>query len=168
MFNTEGIYSPDGRSLTSVSGYYYIKRLVGLPGDTLKIVDNQLLIRPAGATEFKPIQEIAPVFKKLYSGQGGYQGHTNSPGEGGGGYLLRRAEDEFTVPADSYFMLGDNTRFSADSRLWGVVPRRNIVGRALVVFWPFSRRWGVVDRAEPLPVPTGEAVRGTYPSMYLQ
>ncbi len=168
VFNTEGIRSPDGRSLTAVSGYYYIKRLVGLPGDTLKIVGNQLLVRPAGAAEFKPIQELAPVFRKLYSGQGGYQGHTNTPGEGGGGYLLSRPEDEFTVPADSYFMLGDNTRFSADSRLWGVVPRRNIVGRALVVFWPFSRRWGWVDRAEPLPVPTGEAVRGTYPAMYLQ
>ncbi len=168
VFNTEGIYASDGRSLTEVSGYYYVKRLVGLPGDTLKIVGSQLFVRPAGSADFIPIQALSPVFEKLYSGRGGYQGHSSATGGSAHGYLLQRPEDEFTVPDDSYFMLGDNTRFSADSRFWGVVPRRNIVGRALLVFWPLSRRWGRVDRVPPLPVPTGKDIRGTYPSMALQ
>ena len=48
-------------------------------------------------------------------------------------------------------MLGDNTENSLDSRFWGFVPRRNLVGTALFVWWPFSRRFGLVDRVEPLP-----------------
>ena len=168
VFNTEGIVSGDGHRLMEQSGYYYVKRLVGLPGDTLRIADRQLWVRPAGETQFRRIQELAPVFRKLYSGKGGYQGHANSPGEGNFSYFLQTPEAEFTVPPDRYFMLGDNTKFSSDSRIWGTVPRRNIVGRPLVVFWPFSRRWGMVDRSEPVDVPTGESVRGTFPSMYLQ
>jgi signal peptidase I len=51
-------------------------------------------------------------------------------------------------------MLGDNSKFSEDSRYWGFVPRRNIVGKALFVFWPISRRWGFTDTTPPLQVPT--------------
>jgi signal peptidase I len=51
-------------------------------------------------------------------------------------------------------MLGDNSESSSDGRYFGPVPRENIVGRACFVWWPFSRRWGLVDRAEPLSEPT--------------
>lgn len=168
VFNTENIVSGDGRKLMDVSGYYYIKRLAGLPGDTLRIEDHRLYVRPRGEKTFRPITEFSPAFAKLYSGKGGYQGHANTPGDNGSGWLLASPNDEFTVPDDHYFMLGDNTKFSADSRLFGTVPRRNIVGRALLVFWPLSRRWGLADRADAYDVPTGESVRGTFPSMYLQ
>ena len=174
VFNTENIVAGDGTPLMKISGFYYIKRLAGLPGDTLRITDGQLWVRPAGESEFRKIQEIAPAFAKVYSGKGGYQGHTNTPGEGnsvaegGYGYYLNHPQAEFVVPQDHYFMLGDNTKFSSDSRIWGTVPRRNIVGKACVVFWPFSRRWGLIDRNDPVDVPTGDAVRGTFPSMYLQ
>jgi len=168
VFNTEKIVAPDGARLLDQSGYYYIKRLAGLPGDTLKIVNGQLYVRPAGEREFRKIQDLAPVFGKIYSMKGGYQGHANSPGDTPCGYYLQTAEDEFTVPADHYFMLGDNTKFSSDSRIWGTVPRRNIVGKAFFVFWPFSRRWGMADRCGAYHVPTGQSVRGTFPSMYLQ
>ncbi len=163
VFNTENILYKN-EPLMRTSGYYYIKRLVGLPGDTLRIADRQLWVRPAGAAEFSRIQELDARFKKLYSAKGGYQGHDALPG----GDYLATPESEFTVPPDSYFMLGDNARFSLDSRAWGVVPRKSIVGRALTVFWPFSRRWGMADRTPPLDVPTGEPNRWTYPSMYLQ
>ncbi len=43
------------------------------------------------------------------------------------------------IPEDSYFMLGDNSAFSADSRVWGCVPRENLIGRAFLIFHPFSR-----------------------------
>ncbi len=168
VFCTENISSPDGTKLMDQSGYYYIKRLAGLPGDTLKIAGGQLFVKPAGNREFHRIQDLAPVFEKVYSMQGGYQGHTNSPGDEPCGYYLRTEQEEFTVPPDEYFMLGDNTKFSSDSRIWGTVPRRNIVGKAFFVFWPFSRRWGLADSREAYPVPTGKSVRGTFPSMYLQ
>lgn len=168
VFTTDGIVAPDGSKLLDQSGFYYIKRLAGLPGDTLKIADGQLFVKPRGADRFRKIQELAPVFEKIYSFKGGYQGHTNSPGDTPCGYYLRTAEEEFTVPENEYFMLGDNTKFSSDSRIWGTVPRRNIVGKAFFVFWPLSRRWGLADRCGAYDVPTGESVRGTFPSMYLQ
>ncbi|MDD5699135.1 MAG: signal peptidase I [Victivallaceae bacterium] len=146
VFNTENIYY-NGRALAK-NGYYYIKRLAGLPGDTLKIVHRTLYIRPRGETRFKPVTDFSPKFRKLYSNQGGYHGHLNLPHE------HDLSGDGFTVPDDSYFMLGDNSRTSLDSRYWGTVPRRNIVGKALFVFWPFSRRWGLTDRLPPLPVTT--------------
>jgi signal peptidase I len=65
-------------------------------------------------------------------------------------------------------MLGDNSRFSKDSRFFGAVPRRNIMGRAFLVFWPFSRRFGVVDSKEALDIPTGEAGVATFPVMSKQ
>lgn len=168
VFTTENIVAPDGSKLMDQSGFYYIKRLAGLPGDTLKIVNGQLYVKPAGAKEFQKIQELAPVFEKVYSGKGGYQGHTNSPGDMPCGYYLRTGEEEFLVPENEYFMLGDNTKYSSDSRIWGTVPRRNIVGKAFFVFWPLSRRWGLADTQGAYDVPTGKSVRGTFPSMYLQ
>ncbi|MBR7145964.1 MAG: signal peptidase I [Lentisphaeria bacterium] len=165
VFATENIIGPGGEK-PSDSGDYYIKRLVGLPLDTLKIENDVLYVKPAGAEKFVPVYELAPNIKKLYSGKGGYQGHSNSiPGYSN---FLRHSGEEYTVPADHYFMLGDNTRFSADSRVWGPVPRRNLIGRPAIIFWPFSRRWGTVDRLEPLDVPTGQPGVRTFSSMNLQ
>ena len=44
-----------------------------------------------------------------------------------------------------FFALGDNTSNSLDGRNWGFIPRKNMIGRGLNVFWPISRRWGLVD-----------------------
>ena len=165
VFATENITGPGGER-PGDSGDYYIKRLVGLPLDTLKIVDQTLLIKPHGSDKFVPVYELSPNMKKIYSQRGGYQGHSSAiPGLT---HFLRNNEEEYTVPADHYFMLGDNTRFSADSRVWGPVPRRNLIGRPAIIFWPFSRRWGCVDRCEPLDVPTGQPGIRTFKSMYLQ
>lgn len=133
VFTTEGIKSPT----QPLGGYYYIKRLAGLPGDTLKIVDRVLYIKPKGATEFKPATAFSDKFKRLYSMEGGYQGHIASELLGPG--------LELVVPENMFFALGDNTSNSLDGRNWGFIPRKNMIGRALNIFWPLSRRWGLVD-----------------------
>ncbi len=133
VFTTENIHSPT----QPLGGYYYIKRLVGLPGDTLKIVDNILYIKPEGETEFKPATAFSDKFRRLYSFEGGYQGHIASE--------LLAPGLELKVPKDKFFALGDNTSNSLDGRNWGFIPRKNIIGRGLNVFWPISRRWGFVD-----------------------
>ena len=153
VFNTEGLYSSQGLPL---SGYYYIKRLAGLPGDTLKIETDHLYIRPKGETEFRPAEDFNPAFAKVYSGQGGYQGHRPM------GRLEKGVE--LTLPDDCCFALGDNTANSLDSRDWGPLPVKNIIGRALFVFWPISRRLGTVDRQDPLPVPTIYPQTSTQPT----
>lgn len=157
VFNTENIYHDD--KALAKNGYYYIKRLVGLPGDTLKILNKTIYIRPEGESEFKILTDFSPKFEKIYSNKGGYHGHWNVA------YGNDMSDNGFKVPPDSYFMMGDNSRNSLDSRYWGTVPRKNIVGKALFIFWPISRRWGLTDRAEPIDITTD---LGSLKSMHLQ
>ncbi|NOY83179.1 MAG: signal peptidase I [Kiritimatiellaeota bacterium] len=148
VFLTDGIRDTDG---TSLEGRYYIKRLVGLPGDELRIRDHRLYLRKPGEDRFALVDaSIRPGFERMYTFKGGYRGYSHFPGS----TYLKTNNDTFKVPEDSYFMLGDNSENSKDSRFWGTVPRRNLVGRAFLVWWPFTRRWGLVDRAAPLPFPT--------------
>ena len=160
VFNTEGIMN--GGNRLSDRGYYYIKRLIGLPGDTLKIINRTVWVMPRGEKEFKPIADFNPIFKKIYSMTGGYHGHLSIDQA----LYLNVDGLTFTVPEDNYFTMGDNSANSSDSRYWGVVPRRNIVGKGFFVFWPFTRRWGMVDRAAPLPVAT-DPYAG-FPAMNMQ
>ncbi|MBQ9803702.1 MAG: signal peptidase I [Lentisphaeria bacterium] len=170
VFNTENL-SVDNIALSDAGGYYYIKRVAALPGDTVKIEKNQLWVRPRGKREFRRIQDIEPRFRKIYSHRGGYHGHLScnemETGAQAGMRDFSRGK-EFTVPEDEYLMLGDNSRFSMDSRYFGTVPRRNLIGRAWIVFYPFSRRVGTVDRQMPLDEPTGTPGVATFPVMSKQ
>ncbi len=93
---------------------FYVKRVIGLPGDTVKIVGSKITIinkaHPDGFTLDEPFIE-----------------HPSSD------------DQTFTVPADKYFVMGDNRSASFDSRSWGPLPKDNISGRALVRLLPFSR-----------------------------
>jgi signal peptidase I len=117
---------------------HYIKRLVGLPGERVSIAPPALLINGEPVMEPEGIARI--VRQEL--GNGGYQlidrrtdSMPRSPG-------LRTPLDIVALKADEYFALGDNTRNSRDGRYWGPVPRANLVGPAVFVYWPVSRRWG--------------------------
>lgn len=163
VFTTENLFDTDGTPLEASSGHYYIKRLLALPGDTVKLIGNQLYIRPRGGEKFVKAQNFSPRLAKVYSGKGGYQGHLS-----GMGMDVFSNGGEYKVPEGHYFMLGDNSLFSKDSRFFGCVPRRNLVGRAFITFWPFSRRWGLIDNKEPVDAPTGKPSFSTYPVMYKQ
>lgn len=79
-----------------------------------------------------------PFFAKMAACDNGYSGYivpTFMPGATG----LTNASQELTIPADCYFLLGDNSRNSYDSRYWGCVPRKNIRGKAVAVYWPPER-----------------------------
>ena len=149
VFNTENLFVQN-EELGKSSGYYYIKRLAALPGDTVKLVNNQLWIKPSGSKEFVKIQDISDKFKKIYSLKGGYHGHLS-----GMGFEEFAFGKEYTIPVDHYLMLGDNSNFSMDSRYFGTVPRRNLIGRAWFVFYPFTRRLGLVDSKAPVDEETG-------------
>jgi len=145
VFVTDGLLNPGGQPF---GGRYYIKRLVGLPNDELLIKEHKLYVKAPGESEFRLLdKEDDPGFARIHSCHGGYHGYAHAPGA----KYLRSNDDSFKVPPGQYFMLGDNSENSLDSRYWGTVPRENLVGTALLVWWPFSRRWGSVDRVEPLP-----------------
>lgn len=132
VFTTKGI-SRIERSFTTEGSQYYIKRLAGMPGDKLRIDPPRLLINGEDALE--------SGFRRVISERDGYRGYSSGAPTF---QYLTSPEISFTVPEKSYFALGDNSYFSLDSRDWGTAPERNLVGRGLWVYWPFSRHWGLI------------------------
>lgn len=118
-------------------GKRLIKRIVGLPGDTVEIRRNVLLINgaPAGYTELPDAVKHELDAPERY-GHGFAEeliGSHTHPVMSTPTLPARRDFGPVVVPADGYFMLGDNRDNSADSRYIGFVPRRNILGRATSV-----------------------------------
>jgi signal peptidase I len=88
----------------------YIKRVIAIPGDTVKIDDGTVIVNG----KMLPEPYVAPDYRDQ----------------------IPMAER--TVPADQYFVLGDHRSSSNDSRSWGLVPRQNIYGKAVFVYWPLE------------------------------
>jgi signal peptidase I len=131
VFKTTGIKAipmPPG-----IESQHYIKRLAGEPLDELRIDAPNLYINGKLAD--------LPVFQRVMSAKNGYNGYTNMPGQA---EFLTTPSDVFLVPSKSYFALGDNSRNSQDSRFFGPVPEKNVAGRGFFVYWPFSKRWGLI------------------------
>jgi len=111
---------------------HYIKRLAGLPGDLLDVQSPKLFINGKEAEE--------QGFKNVMQGTrdkpvNGYRGYGFA--ENVGGYI-----NKINLQPDDYFAMGDNSYNSSDSRVWGTVPERNIVGTALFCYWPLTKHWG--------------------------
>ncbi len=124
VFKTTGIIHPDIRQ-----NEHYVKRMVGMPGETLQIVHPSIYINgsPLEAQgRLAEIQNQAP----------GYVGYVPI-----GDYLIAKG-GVVKLESDEYFACGDNQRNSLDSRYWGPVKRQNLVGPAAFIYWPFSKRWG--------------------------
>ena len=102
VFLTDGVRNKFGEPL---NGRYYIKRLVGMPGDELKIgADGKLYVREAGAADFRVIDgSVNPGFEHLYSRRGGYTGYVSSTHYSC--QYLRTPEETFQVPANNFFMM---------------------------------------------------------------
>ena len=95
----------------------FIKRLVAFEGESVEIKDGKILI--GGKTLSKP-----DVFTRFY-----YYNHEKYGGP----------NEKIVVPKDAYYVLGDNSANSTDSRFWGFVPKKNMVGKAFVRWWPPKR-----------------------------
>lgn len=100
----------------------YVKRLVGLPGDTLRLVNSNLFVN---GTELSLSNAAGKI-------------HYVQPPSSMARFLIADSQT-VTVPAGHYFVLGDNSANSADSRYLGFVPVQNVLGRAALMFWPAGR-----------------------------
>jgi signal peptidase I len=109
---------------------FYIKRLAGLPGDSLRIDPPFLYLNGKKAEAYG--------FKRVMAAKAPYRGYAL------GRDYLSQPNQTFTVPRNGYFALGDNSLNSFDSRYWGTVPLENLVGRGLLVYWPFHPHWGLI------------------------
>jgi len=94
----------------------FIKRLVAFPGEVVELKNGTIYINA------KPL--LDPEFSSRYY---------YNRGE------FAKEEEKITVPKDSFFVLGDNSASSQESRYWGFVPHKNILGKALLIDWPTQR-----------------------------
>lgn len=93
----------------------YIKRIIGLPGDVVRVAGGVVYVNDL------PLRETYEAAPPNYQGV-------------------------WVVPENSVFVLGDNRNNSSDSHLWGMVPVENIIGKAVVVYWPLTH-WKTLDPA---------------------
>lgn len=136
VFRTTGIHRIEETLDPRMGSQYYIKRLAGLPGDKLQIDPPDLFVNGELAKE--------PGLQRVMKAEDGYRGYSNGPASGQRFSYLNAPDVPFRVPEESYFALGDNSYYSFDSRGWGIVPERNLVGHGLFVYWPFTAHWGLI------------------------
>ena len=146
VFSTAGIKAiptPEG-----VDSQHYIKRLTALPGDRLQLMPTDERTTNASGN-YLPVATLKINgeraselgMSKVMGRENGYKGYTSMTG--GWGHFIK-ADEEIKLDAKEYMAMGDNSPDSSDSRYWGPVPERNLVGPALFVYWPFLPHFGLI------------------------
>ncbi|HEX5887448.1 MAG TPA: signal peptidase I [Pyrinomonadaceae bacterium] len=136
----------------------YVKRVIGLPGDRIRIEGKDVIVNGEILPEHRIVVEErgdkAPLY--LLSPQAErkpeekydvyHKPYFDSDGRERNAF---EGKDELVVPATSYFVMGDNRDNSEDSRYWGFVPRDLVIGRAMFVYWSYDESaeptgWGIL------------------------
>lgn len=114
----------------------FVKRVIGVPGDRIRIVNKEVFLNG------RRMDEPYKVHKTSYidSYRDNFPSEPNTRIDRRAEWMLERHVQggEVVVPPDAYFVLGDNRDSSLDSRYWGFVPRENIVGKPLLVYWSYD------------------------------
>lgn len=138
VFRTRDIPGIEGGH-DNIVDKYYIKRIGGVGGETLEIKDHSLLV------DGHPRDEVEAYGRNARQ-EGEYSGYVypsenalNPP------KLLTGPGVKTTVPEGSFVALGDNSANSLDSRYWGYVPEKSVIGKAIFIYYPFTKRWGLAE-----------------------
>jgi len=122
-------------------GEHFVKRVIGLPGDHIRIFHRQVFVNgiplnepyvrhdPAYAEQLHPGDDFPPA-------DGEYLPTSTSAWDAEMAGVVQKGE--LIVPPDKYFMMGDNREQSWDSRFWGFVSRSMIIGRPVLIYWSFE------------------------------
>ena len=114
----------------------YVKRAIGVPGDHIKLVNKQLWLNGHLVNEPYAIHSSGMID----SYRDNFPGPPNTPIQQPAIDMLENhvVNGELVVPPGSIFAMGDNRDDSSDSRYWGFVPRENIVGTPLIIYWSYD------------------------------
>lgn len=144
VFDTQGIEGISSHGGDQSKGAHYIKRLCGLPGDTLTIREPQLYIngKPAEEWQIRRVAECKAPYNKTGYNALNQSRHplafiTDRHG-------LTLSDNKKDPNLREYAALGDNTVNSLDSRYWGPVHQYNLIGPAGASIWPFTSHWGLI------------------------
>ncbi len=119
----------------------FIKRVIGLPGETVEVKEKKVYINGQALNE--------PYVHFLQPPSGASEFHEVTS------FDVRERYGPVTVPANHYFVMGDNRDNSQDSRYWGFLPRENVKGKALIIYWSYE-----ADRQDYQEEGPGAAVKG--------
>ncbi len=100
---------------------YIIKRLIALGGETVQIKDGRVYVNGTLVDEL--VDDELSFSNRFYYNRGDFG----------------QEDQKIDVPEDSFYVLGDNSSGSRDSRYWGFVPKKRLVGKAFLIYWPFKR-----------------------------
>ena len=117
VFHPPGVGQTPIRGARTEASVNFIKRVIGLPGETIQIVKGTTLICRAPHRGCFALHEPYVMAHRYPSDNYG----------------------PYTIPEGDYFVMGDNRGNSDDSRVWGPLPRRNIIGEAFLIYWPLDR-----------------------------
>jgi signal peptidase I len=114
----------------------YVKRCMGVPGDHIKLVDKEVFLN--GHKLVEPY--VQHVFPRMEPYRDNFPAEAYGPVYDRARKMLAEnvVNGELVVPDGNYFAMGDNRDNSSDSRYWGLVPRENIIGKPLVIFWSYD------------------------------
>ena len=116
---------------------HYVKRVIGIPGDRVKIVDQQVFLNGQLLSEPYVVHDPAtydPYGDNFPPTSANFL-QRNVRSEWGAEILAHVRDGELVVPPDQYFVMGDNRDHSWDSRYWGFVERESIMGKPVLIYW---------------------------------
>jgi signal peptidase I len=121
-------------------GLYVVKRIMGVPGDRLHLRDGMVYRNGEKLTE-PYVMHKGPIFYDPYRDNFPAVPPSDAYNVSPDWQLQMRSHiegEDIVVPADSYFGMGDNRDVSLDSRYWGFIPKENVIGRPMFVYWSFN------------------------------
>ena len=114
----------------------FVKRAIGIPGDRIRLVNKQLYLNGKAVNEpyVYHKSELIDSYRDNFPGEPNV--HVSEPAID---MLMHHTRDgDIVVPPDHVFAMGDNRDQSLDSRYWGFVPRENIIGKPLIIYWSYD------------------------------